>query len=98
MLFGGNLLRQPAFVNLIQDKPEAIRTVGEMRGADKIMINTLFIGTYPGLTEEMLDMEIKVIGNYIKNKSCQWKSFLKQKSVSAQRIIQNRKKYHLKID
>jgi CDP-6-deoxy-D-xylo-4-hexulose-3-dehydrase len=61
MLFGGNLLRQPAFVQLRQDNPEALRVVGEMEGSDEIMASTLFLGTYPGLTAEMLQAEIGVI-------------------------------------
>jgi len=60
MLFGGNLLRQPAFVQLRQDRPEALRVVGEMAGSDEIMGSTLFLGTYPGLTAEMLQAEIDV--------------------------------------
>ena len=32
-----------------------------MEGADKIMNEVLFIGTYPGLTREMLDYVIEVI-------------------------------------
>ncbi len=54
MLFGGNLLRQPAFVQLRHDRPDAVRVVGDMSGADEIMNRTIFMGTYPGLTEEML--------------------------------------------
>ena len=61
MLFGGNLLRQPAFVQLRDDNPQALRVVGEMVGADEIMSSTLFLGTYPGLTEAMLTREIEVI-------------------------------------
>ena len=61
MLFGGNLLRQPAFVQLQQDRPGALRIAGEMAGSDAIMDSTLFLGTYPGLTEDMLQAEIKVI-------------------------------------
>ena len=64
MLFGGNLLRQPAFVQLRQDQPEALRVVGEMHGSDAIMANTLFLGTYPGLTEAMLAREIEVIRKF----------------------------------
>jgi CDP-6-deoxy-D-xylo-4-hexulose-3-dehydrase len=65
MLFGGNLLRQPAFVQLRADRPEALRVVGEMEGSDQIMTSTLFLGTYPGLTEAMLMQEIKVISNFL---------------------------------
>jgi CDP-6-deoxy-D-xylo-4-hexulose-3-dehydrase len=61
MLFGGNLLRQPAFVQLRHDRPEALRVVGEMTGSDTIMNSTLFLGTYPGLTEAMLQQEVAVI-------------------------------------
>ena len=64
MLFGGNLLRQPAFVQLRQDQPEALRVVGEMEGSDEIMNTTLFLGTYPGLTKGMLASEIEVIRNF----------------------------------
>ena len=47
MLFGGNLLRQPAFVDLRKADPNAIRVVGKMVGSDEIMDKTLFLGTYP---------------------------------------------------
>jgi CDP-6-deoxy-D-xylo-4-hexulose-3-dehydrase len=64
MLFGGNLLRQPAFVQLHQDRTDALRVVGELPGSDEIMNSTLFLGTYPGLTEQMLSAEIAVISNF----------------------------------
>lgn len=64
MLFGGNLMRQPAFVQLKQDRPEALRQVGELADSDVIMNNTLFLGTYPGLTAEMLEVEIGVISAF----------------------------------
>ena len=71
MLFGGNLLRQPAFVQLRHDNPAALRVVGEMTGSDEIMESTLFLGTYPGLTEVMLDHEIKVIHLYAQSVSAE---------------------------
>lgn len=64
MLFGGNLLRQPSFVQLRTDNPKSIRVVGEMTGSDQIMHNTLFLGTYPGLTMSMLQKEISVISAF----------------------------------
>jgi CDP-6-deoxy-D-xylo-4-hexulose-3-dehydrase len=64
MLFGGNLLRQPAFVQLRQKRPEALRVVGEIKGSDAIMNNTLFLGTYPGLTTTMLRQEIQILHSY----------------------------------
>jgi CDP-6-deoxy-D-xylo-4-hexulose-3-dehydrase len=64
MFFGGNLLRQPAFVQLEKDRPQAFRIVGEMQGADQIMATALFLGTYPGLTPAMLEHEIQVIRQF----------------------------------
>ena len=65
MLFGGNLVRQPAFVKLTEDNPQAIRKVGDLQNSDRIMNNTLFLGTYPGLTPQMLHTEIKVIQAFV---------------------------------
>lgn len=65
MLFGGNLLRQPAFVQLKHDRPEALRVVGEMPGADRIMNEALFIGTYPGLTKVQLNYMIQKIREFV---------------------------------
>jgi CDP-6-deoxy-D-xylo-4-hexulose-3-dehydrase len=65
MLFGGNLLRQPAFVQLRKDNPDALRVEGEMIGSDQIMNSTLFLGTYPGLTSSMLEHEINVISSFV---------------------------------
>ena len=65
MFFGGNLLRQPAFVQLKKDRPQALRVVGEMTGADEIMRGALFLGTYPGLTQAMLDYEMVVIRDFV---------------------------------
>jgi len=68
MLFGGNLVRQPAFVQLRQDKPEALRQVGDLPDSDAIMNDTLFLGTYPGLTKSMLEAEIAVIMAFVEAK------------------------------
>ena len=64
MLFGGNLLRQPAFVQLQQQRPDAVRVAADLNGSDAIMADTLFLGTYPGLTHEMLEAEITVIRGF----------------------------------
>lgn len=65
MLFGGNLLRQPAFVQMKKDRPTALRVIGEMPGADELMQRALFLGTYPGLTAAMLAYEIEVIHDFV---------------------------------
>ena len=62
MLFGGNLVRQPAFVQLKADTMGAgFRVVGDLEGADRIMTNAMFIGTYPGLRSDHLVYMVAVI-------------------------------------
>ena len=65
MFFGGNLLRQPVFVQLRKDRPESFRVVGKMTGADEIMNQAIFLGTYPGLTTAMMDYEIETIRSFV---------------------------------
>lgn len=67
MLFGGNLLRQPAFVQLRKDNPAAVRVIGDLRGADRIMHESIFVGTYPGLTKPMLDHIVETIHQVAKS-------------------------------
>jgi CDP-6-deoxy-D-xylo-4-hexulose-3-dehydrase len=55
LLFGGNLLRQPAYRDI------AHRTVGEMRNADYVMENVFWIGVYPGLSEDHVDYTLEVL-------------------------------------
>ncbi len=69
MLFGGNLVRQPAFVQLRHDNPAAMRVSGELPGADRIMKQTMFLGTYPGLTGAMIDYMVKTIVAFCRDKA-----------------------------
>lgn len=77
MLFGGNLVRQPAFVQLKRDNPNAMRVIdcshppiqnSPLPAADRIMNQTFFLGTYPGLTKEMIDQMVKVIRDFVESK------------------------------
>lgn len=53
LLFGGNLLRQPAFI----DTPR--RIIGDLKNSDAVMNGAFWIGVWPGLTTEMLDYVIE---------------------------------------
>src|SRR6266566_4613267 len=57
---------QPLLVQLRKDRPGAFRVVGELSGADRIMKEALFVGTYPGLTREMLDYIVETVHAYVK--------------------------------
>ena len=59
-------LVQPAFGQLKKDRPDAFRVVGDLAGADRIMNEVLFLGTYPGLTRSMLDYMVETITNFAK--------------------------------
>jgi len=59
MLFGGNLLRQPAY----QYIPH--RVVGNLKNTDKIMNDGFGVGVYPGLSEEMIEYIIETIKKFL---------------------------------
>ncbi len=48
-IFAGNLTRQPAYEGL------EYRVIGDLTNTDFVMNNVFWIGTFPGLTEPMLD-------------------------------------------
>jgi CDP-6-deoxy-D-xylo-4-hexulose-3-dehydrase len=61
LLFGGNLLRQPAYEGC------EYRVVGDLPNTDFVMNNVFWIGVYPGLTTEMLDYVADTIQLFTKN-------------------------------
>lgn len=55
MLFGGNLVRQPALTTLAANdvRPVPFRVAGELTTTDLVMTNSFWVGVYPGLTRAM---------------------------------------------
>jgi CDP-4-dehydro-6-deoxyglucose reductase, E1 len=68
MLFGGNLLRQPAFLQLQRDRREAVRVCGDLAGADQLMTSALFLGTYPGLSSAMLEYTVDSMQHFVRSR------------------------------
>lgn len=62
-LFAGNMTKQPAFKNV------NYRIVGNLENTDYIMRNTLFIGVFPGISDEMINFIIESFTNFFKKKS-----------------------------
>jgi CDP-6-deoxy-D-xylo-4-hexulose-3-dehydrase len=59
LLFGGNLLRQPAYRGI------AHRVVGSLTTTDLVMANTFWIGVYPGITDQMADYVVEAMHGYV---------------------------------
>jgi len=60
MLFGGNLLRQPAYRNI------KYRVSGSLENTDLVMNNLFWVGVYPGLTKPMLSYIEKTLDNFFR--------------------------------
>ena len=60
LLFGGNLLRQPAYVSVHH------RKIGELANSDFVMNQVLWMGVWPGLTESMLSFVVETLHRMVK--------------------------------
>jgi len=58
MLFGGNLLRQPAYENI------KCRVAGELKNTNLVMNNLFWIGVYPGINKEKLKYAMSVFDRF----------------------------------
>lgn len=63
LLFGGNLLRQPAYEGC------EFRAAGPLPNSDFVMNNVFWVGVYPGLTKPMLDFVAEVMTGFRSNPS-----------------------------
>jgi CDP-6-deoxy-D-xylo-4-hexulose-3-dehydrase len=59
MLFGGNLIRQPAYSDI------EYRSIGSLKNTDLVMNNLFWIGVYPGINKSGMDYVIKVFDNFL---------------------------------
>ena len=62
MLFGGNLLKQPAYEGI------RYRVSGSLDSTDSVMNNLFWIGVYPGLSGEMLDYIVAAFDEFVREK------------------------------
>jgi CDP-6-deoxy-D-xylo-4-hexulose-3-dehydrase len=60
LVFGGNLIKQPYF------EQQSYRIVGELKVTDQVMNDSLWLGVFPGLSDEMIDYMIDTIQSYFK--------------------------------
>jgi CDP-6-deoxy-D-xylo-4-hexulose-3-dehydrase len=60
LLFGGNLLRQPAYQNIDH------RVVGELTATEKIMKHTFWIGVHPKIGREQVQYILETLESEIK--------------------------------
>ncbi len=61
LLFGGNLIKQPAFKNV------DYRVVGSLDVTDKIMHDSFWIGVWPGIDDERLDYMVATLEEGVKH-------------------------------
>jgi CDP-6-deoxy-D-xylo-4-hexulose-3-dehydrase len=60
LLFAGNILKQPGYL----DMPH--RVVGSLENTDRVMNDTFWVGSWPGLEDRHLDYIAEQISNFVK--------------------------------
>jgi len=59
LVFAGNVLRQPAYQGIEH------RVVGDLTNSDTVMTRSFWLGTYPGLTTDMLDFIADSVTDFV---------------------------------
>jgi len=60
-IFGGNLLRQPAYKKIVY------RKVGDLKNSDHLLNNTIWIGLHPGITARQITYMCDTIDTFIQS-------------------------------
>ena len=61
LLFAGNYLRQPAFIDYVTE----YRVIGDLQNADFVMNQTFWLGVYPGLGEEQYEYVMSTLNDFL---------------------------------
>jgi len=61
-LFGGNLLRQLAYLNIEH------RKIGNLENTDRIMNDTFFLGTFPGIGSEQIEYTMNITNKFVRSR------------------------------
>ena len=61
LFFGGNMIKQPAYINVEK------RVVGALDNSDKVMNDSFWIGVWPGLNMEHMEYTFNTVREYLNN-------------------------------
>lgn len=61
MLFGGNLIKQPAYADI------KYRICDNLKNTDLVMNNLFWVGVYPGITEDKMNYMLNTFNKFFKN-------------------------------
>jgi len=61
-LFGGNLLRHPAYLNI------KYRQTGDLAITDRIIDNSFFLGAFPGIGKKQIDYTMNIIEKFVRSR------------------------------
>jgi CDP-6-deoxy-D-xylo-4-hexulose-3-dehydrase len=65
-LFAGNLTRHPCFDGM-RERSEGFRAVGKLENTDRIMRDSLWVGVFPGMTDEKLSFIAETVDAAVKS-------------------------------